>query len=392
MVLNKLKLPMKLPLTLSYYISRNFIFFTSLVFGLFFVLIFFVDVLELLRKASGKEIPISTILEMVVLKMPLVLQQILPFIIMLGSSLTYSSLAKRSELVVIRSSGISGVEFLLPAAVTALLCGIIVICLLSPLSAAMISRFKLLEAKYLENKQSNIAVSDSGVWIRQKELYDDQKLSEEDLKSKNDFIIHAKQISKTINADKEELINLNQVMVLVYNPSSEFLYRIDADSAFLEGAKLRIPNPKITYDNAVTERKPEINLYTNLIQDDIDNGFPEPEEISFWHLKDFIQRISLSGFSTIKHNMAWQKYLSLPFLYFAMAVIGAVFSLKSARHSNFGISVFITIATGFIIYFTSNLIFSLGLSGSLPIPISAWVPVLLTLILGAIFLIQFEET
>lgn len=382
---------MKLPFTLSFYISRNFFFYLSLVFGIFFVLIFFIDIVEMLRKTAGKNISFIVVAKLVILKMPLLLQQVMPFVILVASSLSYSALARKSELVVIRSAGVSGLEFLLPSAVTAFFIGLLVLFFLNPASAIMVTKLKQIESNSKQTK--GIELSENGVWIRQKELFEGsnlEQISEETLAQKNDFVINAKNLKK-YKDDGEEVIYLTEVMVLVFNPESEFLYRIDSEIAYLEGSNFRIMEPKVTYDNAITDIKKEIYLYTNLVKQDIEEGFPEPEEISFWNLPSYILKISSSGFSTTKYFMSWHKNLSTPLLYFVMTIIGAVFSLKSARHSNLGLSVVITIIVGFIIYFTSNLINSLGLSGSLPIAVSIWFPILIIGLTGMFFLLKFEE-
>lgn len=382
---------MKLPFTLSFYISRNFFFYLALVFGIFFVLIFFIDIVEMLRKTAGKNISFIVVAKLVILKMPLLLQQVMPFVILVASSLSYSALARKSELVVIRSAGVSGLEFLLPSAVTAFFIGVLVLVFLNPASAIMVTKLKQIENNSDKNK--GIELSENGVWIRQKELFEDSdiiKITEEELAQKNDFVINAKNLKKYQDNGKE-IIYLTEIMVLVFNPESEFLYRIDAEIAYLEGSNFRIMEPKITYDNAITDTKEEIYLYTNLIKQDIEEGFPEPEEISFWNLKKYILKISSSGFSTTKYFMSWHKNLSTPLLYFVMTIIGSVFSLKSARHSNLGLSIVVTIIIGFIIYFTSNLINSLGLSGSLPIAVSIWFPILIIGLTGMFFLLKFEE-
>ncbi|HCR85550.1 MAG TPA: hypothetical protein DIV86_02615 [Alphaproteobacteria bacterium] len=385
---------MKLPFTLSLYLSRYFLFYLLAVMSIFFVLIFFIDSIELLRKISGKNLPIKVIFEMVVLKLPLLLQQIMPFVVLVASSLTFSNFARKSELVVIRAAGVSGLEFLLPVAISAFIFGLLVVILVNPLSSVMIARHKLLEDKYIErkntNNSSNFEISDSGIWVKQKEIFNKGNIDEDELEKSNDIILHAKYMVKQ-NLGEKEVIYFTKVMVLVFNPQSEFLYRLDSEVAYLEGSDFRIPNPIITLDNGITKKKPEIFLYTNLLTKDIQEGFPEPEAISFWSLPRYIEKISTSGFSAIAHNLTFHKIFSSPVLYFAMCLIGAVFSLRSARFFNLGFGVAITILVGFVIYFASNLVFSLGLSGTLPTIVAAWVPVLITFLISLFLIIHYEE-
>lgn len=386
---------MKLPFTLSFYLSRYFLFYLLVVTSVFCILIFFIDIIELLRKTSGKSLGIRVIFEMVILKMPFILQQIMPFIVLVASSLTFSNFARKSELVVIRAAGVSGIEFLLPVAITAFICGLVIVMLINPVSSVMMAKYKQMNDKYVLQKQltrsGNFEISDAGIWIKQKEIFNKSDLKKDDLDSNNDVILHANYMVKQMSGDKE-VIYFTKVMALVFNPQSEFLYRVDSEVAYLEGSDFRIPNPLITHDNGVTEEKPEIYIYTNLLIKDIQEGFPDPDEVSFWSLPNYIKKISTSGFSALPHSVAFHKIFSSPALYFAMCLIGAVFSLRSARFFNLGFGVAITILVGFFIYFASNLVFSLGLSGSLPAALSAWVPVFITLLVAMFLIVHYEES
>ena len=62
---------MRLSPTLSIYISRQFLIGLAIVFGLFVVTAFIIDMVELLRRGSGKEAAAFTLLiQMAVLRVP----------------------------------------------------------------------------------------------------------------------------------------------------------------------------------------------------------------------------------------------------------------------------------------------------------------------------------
>ena len=159
---------MKFALTLSVYISRQFVFFFLMTLSIFAILIFMMDSVEMLRKASALQIPMFIMADMVLLKLPMLLQVILPFIILVSSVLTYTSMARRSELVVIRSAGVSVWEFLMPSVITAFMIGIFTASVINPISALMLNKYEHLNAKYFENKQNLLDISETGLWLRQK--------------------------------------------------------------------------------------------------------------------------------------------------------------------------------------------------------------------------------
>src|SRR3546814_16044779 len=85
---------------------------------------------------------------------------------------------------------------------------------LNPLASALLSRYESLEASYMRNQESKLAVSESGLWLRQA---DDGGQS----------VIHAERV-------RPGSIALQQVIVFRYAEGDRFRDRIDAREAQLE--------------------------------------------------------------------------------------------------------------------------------------------------------------
>jgi len=94
--------------TLAWYISRRF---TVTVIGVFIgcaTLIFLVDFVELLRRtADHEDIGMATLLYFSAIKLPSLIEQMLPFAVLVGSIVAYLAMSRKSELVVARSIGVS---------------------------------------------------------------------------------------------------------------------------------------------------------------------------------------------------------------------------------------------------------------------------------------------
>lgn len=374
---------MKFALTLSVYISRQFIYSFLLVLSVFAILIFMMDAVELLRKASSKQIPFMIMADMVLLKLPMLLQVILPFIILVASVLTYTSLARRSELVVIRSAGVSVWEFLMPSVVCAFLIGMLVVTVINPVSAIMLNKYEHLNAKYFEDKQNLLDISETGLWLRQKyEMLPEQNEENETI---NELIFHAKEVTGNNN------ISLINVEIYAFDNQDNFIYRIDAPIAHLKENQLLIENALVTFRDNENHKVKSFSIDTNLKPSDVQNSFADPQAISFFQLPFFINKLESSGFSALGHILQWHKILSSPFFYAAMVIIGAVFSLKAPRQGSIGFAIAVSVVFGFIIYFLSNLVSSIGLSGSMPVAISAWIPIVITAFIGIAMLLHYED-
>ena len=99
---------MGLSTTLSAYLARHIAFWLASVFAGVTGVAFLFDTVEMLRRSAGKaDIGMMTVLQMSVLKLPHLVQQMLPFCVLLGATLAFWRLARANELVVTRAAGIS---------------------------------------------------------------------------------------------------------------------------------------------------------------------------------------------------------------------------------------------------------------------------------------------
>ena len=370
---------MNLSFKLSFYIIRQFLSSFAIVFGVFTALIILIDALELLRRSHNREVPFFIILQMVLLKFPIMGQKIIPFSMLIGAVLSYTKLNKNQELAVIRSAGVSVWQFLLPSVITALSIGVLMITMLNPLSCIMIAKYEQMEAKHLHGKSSILAIESSGLWLRQKE-----SLTETGYE-KAETILHARSVGG------ENEIELYDVIIFVYRENGDFSRRIDAKEAKLLSSFWHLEDVIITLPDGSARRHDEYFLETNLTTKDIQDSFASPETISFWALPSFIATLKKSGFSALSHKLHWHAILSTPLLYASMVFIAALFSLKHSRQGRTGLLITGSIITGFLIYFLTSLVSSLGLSGGIPIAIAAWVPVGISMLIGVGLLLHFED-
>ena len=104
--------------TLSFYLAKNFLRNTVFVFLVFFFLIALVDMLELSRRTARiEDVSFLDVFSIVMLRAPVLSENIVPFAVLFGASASLLLLSKRLELVVARASGVSVWQFLAPVCV-----------------------------------------------------------------------------------------------------------------------------------------------------------------------------------------------------------------------------------------------------------------------------------
>ena len=363
---------MRLSVTLSGYITRQFLASITMVLVVLVGLVFLIDAVELLRRTgSSNQAGLGTIIEMALLRIPFMSQKIIPFAVLFGGMLTLTRLTRSHELVVARAAGVSVWQFLLPGLSLALVIGGLIVTLFNPLASATTWRYEQLEAKYMRGQTSLLAISSSGLWLREAGDF-------------GQMVVHALRIS-------QEDMTLHETTFYLYEGVDEFAQRIDAETATLEDGYWDLRNALISAPNQLTQSRETFRLKTSMTISQIQESFAPPETMSFWDLPGFIETLEAAGFSAVKHRIHWQSILATPMLLCAMVLIAATFSLRLTRRGGTGLLVLGGMFAGFLLFFLTDVVLALGMSGSIPVILAAWAPAGVFTLLGLAMLLHLED-
>ncbi len=363
---------LKLSPTLSAYIARQFcIWFFGLYVSLS-AIILLVSIIDLIDRLSAEaETPMSVVVEMALYRLPFFAQEILPFTILGAGMFTFWKLTRTNELVVARAAGVSVWQFLLPAVSVSVVFGLLAVGLLNPVAAVMLKKFDELEARHIKNRVSQLSVSQSGLWLRQPE-------------AGGQTVIHAQRAAQTGTI-------LRDVTFYVFQGEDEFVRRIDATEAELRAGAWVVRDAHFSEPGLPPRSAAEVSLPTTLTAEKILDSFSPPETISFWNLPGLIDLLEQAGFRANRHLLQLHKLLSLPVLFVAMILLSASFSLRPQRAGKVGIILLTGVITAFVLYFLTNFVFALGLSGKIPVLLAAWSPAGVSLMIGATLLLHLED-
>ena len=363
---------MGLSATLSAYLARHIAFWLAAVFVIVTGVAFLFDTVEMLRRSAGKtDIGIIPILQMCILKLPFLVQQLLPFCVLLGATLAFWNLARANELVVTRAAGVSVWQILAPPTAIAILVGVVQVSLFNPLASAMLSKFEQMEARYLKRSVSLLSVSSAGLWLRQSD-------------ATGQSVIHANRVAQSD-------MSLSDVIIFLFEGDDHFIGRIDAENARLRDGYWDIRNAWISSPNKrpyhVTTHRMDTDLTLNKILD----SFASPETMSFWQLPSFIKILEKAGFAGHRHKLYWHSLLASPMLMAAMVLVAAIFALRASSRAGAAWSISGAVLCGFLLYFMSDLVYALGLSASIPALLAAWTPAGVSTLLGLSALFHIED-
>ena len=363
---------MRLSPTLSFYIGKQYLLSVVLVLLIFMTTILIADMIELLRRSAGpnKTATFNIVLEMALLRLPFMAQKALPFAALVGGVVTFTRMTRNHELVVARAAGVSVWQFMCPALLAAALLGGFAMTVLNPFASATVSRYERMDATHLRGKASLLALSKTGIWLRQ---------GDPDGQS----VVHAERIG-------QETMTLHNVIIFLYADEDRFAGRIDADEAQLANGYWDLKEAVFSAPDEAARYRATARVPTNLTWERIHDSFSPPETLSFWALPGFIKVLEDSGFSAVRHRLHWHSLLAAPLMLCAMVLIAATFSLRFARRGTW-VLILGGLLAGFLLYFVSDLVLALGLSGNIPPVLAAWTPACIFALLGAASLLHLED-
>lgn len=363
---------MRLHPTFGAYVGRQFLLCWASVVLVLVMLIALFDAVETLRRtASSTEMSLWSVLAMTAFRLPHLAQEAIPFTILFGGMIAFWRLNRFHEFVVARAAGISAWEFLLPVLLLCVAIGVVKVTIYNPFASAMMLRYEQLEARHMPGKTSLATISGDGLWLRQTE-------------ADGHYILHAAAVYPST-------MTLERVIVFRFTGDDRFASRLDARHATLGNKVWRLQSVAMTGPELPMVRQPSIELATDLTRENIQDSFARPETMSFWALPGFIEVLEKAGFSGLRHRIYWYSLVADPFLLCAMLLFAAAFTLRPQRRGGTTMIVAGGVATGFVMYFASDVVYALGLSARLPTVLAAWSPAAVGCLLGTGILFHLED-
>ena len=358
-------------ITLMLYLARQFSMAVLVVFAALAVLAFSIDLADLFSRTSELDIPAPIVFSMSLMQLPDISQKLLPFAVLFGAMFAFSGLSRSHELVATRAAGVSAWQFLTMPLLVACALGILTTTIFNPIAASLLSQYSRLEARYVRGEASQIALSSTGLWLRQGD-------------AANQSVVHALRVA-------DQGAQLQDVIVFRYDGPDRYVGRIDAASAQLQDQHWHLESAWVSSDDGQPVFHAAYDLATDLTPAQIEESFASPSTISFWELPRFIANAEDAGFTALRHRIYWYSLLTLPVLLAAMVFMAASFSMRLTRLGGMPQLVLAGTLSGFGVYFLQDVTRAMGQSGILPVPLAAAAPAVAAILLGMTLLFHEED-
>lgn len=362
--------------TLSRYVTRHFL--GAFVGTLLVIagLIALFDLIELLRRGAGTSAETSDLVVMAFLKLPNMIHTTLPFVVLVAGMIAFWKLARSSELVVMRSAGVSAWQFLAPLVIVTTLIGVFEITVVNPVGAKLYARYQAMEQDLgLSDEEGALNFSGGGMWLR------------ESGPGERTAVLRATSIRQ-----EDFTLRMGGISIFEMKNEDHFIRRIEAERATLGDGVLDLRDVWVMVPGLPSESLPGLQLPTTLTIGRIQEKYAQPESVPFWELPAFIEFFESAGFSAHRHAIYWHSLLASPLLLAAMVLVAAVFTINpNQRSGRLMFRVLGGVLSGFGLYFYSKVTYALGLSDTLPLALAAWSPAAVTALLAAAFVFHLED-
>jgi len=338
--------------------------------------IMLVDFVETSRDvATRAEVTALQTVFLTMLKTPNLIQQSLPFIVLFGVLFTFFRLSRQSELIVLRASGYSPWRILAPVVMLSLTAGIAGMTMISPLGAATNAHFESTRAEIMRSPLHDNTPDERPVWLRET--------------SRDGFvIITASRLDPELSAIENPTF---RIYLLRGGGAPVLERRVTADRAVLAGGFWSLTNASEAQPGDAAQQLGSIAIPANVGRQALFERVRSPGGLSFWRLPSVIETARDAGLSSRAYELRWYSLLSLPLFLVAAALIAVAATLRLHRQGGAAKFAAVGVITGFLLYFSQELLLSLGASGALDPVTAAWTTPVLFALAGLFFISATED-
>ncbi len=347
--------------------TNKYIVVNLIIISLFIV---FINLLELSRILSGDNINIFSYLYLSFLKLPSVLNEIIPFIIIISISFLIRNLINNNELVSMRNLGYSIFDFFVPIALSVFTVGLFFLFLINPLSVFMQTKYDS-NLNYNDNNLYSIKISNNEMWIKNK------------INEFNSSFINIK------NIDLKDMVGKNIKILLINNEAHNFISAEKGE--FKENSFLLNDVRFYDFNDDKYIKLKNYNLNVNFNKDNIINSISKYKLMPFYKYIEHSQTLSKFNLYSSEIGLYYLSEVLKPIFMVVLAFVMIGFTGKFQRNENFFKVLFISISIGFLIFLFKEIVGKLTINFSINFFLSYIIIFLIPFFIGLYQILKIEN-
>jgi len=310
-------------------------------------------------RAGGK---FSDILKFFIYKLPEMIGQTASFSILMATLLTLGLFSRNSEIIAMRSCGISLMRISFPLLLLGTFASLMLLVNSEIIVPASYLKMEYTERVLIKKQGVNAVFKKNNIWFRS-----------------GSMIVQAQMFEPADKSLKGVVIWTLDDML---NPKS----RIDANMAIYQQGRwilIRAAIKNFSGVNAFEMKNVDrMEMALTLKIDDLKVLDNNADNLSYSKLQEYAENLQKGGYQAYRYLTLMHNKLSAPFSAVVMVLLGIPFAMKNSRSGGIALGIGASVAIGFI-YFVVNAVFiSYGRSGVILPIIAAWGANILFAVIG----------
>ena len=306
---------------------------------------------------------------LVLLDLPSLLFQIIPFIIILTVIFLFLKLEENGELITFKNNGLNNFKVLNILSSTSLIIGILMVIIFYNLSAILKFNYLNIKQNYTNDGKYLASITENGLWIK------------DQINDKVTFI----------NAKKIENNYLLNVDILQLDENFDYLNSIFVDKVNIKNEMWILEKPLIVKKDNSTNSLDEMRILTNFNYQKINNLYSDLNSLTLWGLIDLKNDYKDVNYSTTEIDYQIQRVAAFPIYLAIMSILSITMMMNINRNSSKFFIITLGVFLSVIIYYMFDFFGIIGKNEKIPLILSIWGPLSILIIISIIGLIKIDE-
>ena len=334
------------------------------------IFVLFLNLLEISRILEKENTTLGFFLLLSLLKLPTIISEIIPFVVILSIAFLFKNLITNNELISIRNMGFSILDIFKPIAIAIFLFGLFILLFINPLAANFENNFNNLTSKKYPNMYS-IKFINEGMWI--KNISEDNNIN-------------------YINISKINLDNMNAEEIKILNINNKFNKIIIAEKGQIIDKIFKLQNVSIfNINNDKFEKVEFYNLILNFDKSNIIDSILNFKFIPFYKYKKHVNNLKKFNLHSSEVSLYYLSEILKPIFLVIIGFTVMGFSGKFKRNENFFKVLFISILIGFLIFLLKEIVTTLTTTMKISFIFSYFIIFMFPLMIGLYQIIRIES-
>ncbi|AWN16909.1 LPS export ABC transporter permease LptG [Salinisphaera sp. LB1] len=296
---------------------------------------------------------LAKILVWCVLMLPERLAFVMPVVSLLGALLALGALAAGSELVVIRSAGVSMKRLAVSVGIAGFILAVITVVLGELAAPIGVQNATMLRDKARHGEAGRSV--DNGLWLRS-----------------SGYVLR---IDSVLPGGRIQGLDVYRL-----NGDGQLQLAVAADRAHVDGQNLIIDQPRITHlalRHSRTESPPQMSLPIAIKPETLELAVTQPDELSSYGLWQYINYLDANDINADDYKLALWRNIVTPFTVWVLVIFALPFAFGSLRSASAGQRLFMGGLTGLLFFLVNEIVASTGPVYGIPPWIAASLPTVL---------------